>query len=100
MSQYRRPGHAFEPVEQPSILPGCPMERTCNGETMKGLLICPAFAGASLRAGLAAQVTPPKADSGCPNYPAGRVAGRVFSRAGPGGSLLRHVDFLHMVHAL
>jgi hypothetical protein len=76
------------------------MEGTCNGETMKALLIFSALASASLVAGLDAQVTPPKADSGCTNYPDGRVECRVYRRGAPGDSLLRRPMFYKMDSAM
>ena len=47
---------------------------------MKALLLFSALASASLAASLDAQVTAPKADSGCTNYPDGRVECRVYRR--------------------
>jgi len=76
------------------------MKRTCNGETMKALLIFSALAGASLATGLDAQVTAPKADSGCTNYPDGRVECRVYRRGAPGDSLLQNRVFYRMDSAM
>jgi PDZ domain-containing protein len=59
---------------------------------MKGLLILSAVA-ASVAATLNAQVTPPKPDSTCTNYPDGRVECRVFRRGVPGDSLLRQTFY-------
>src|SRR5438105_8059671 len=76
------------------------MKRTCNGETMKALLIFSALAGASLATGVDAQVTAPKADSGCTNYPDGRVECRVYRRGAPGDSLLQNRVFYRMDSAM
>ena len=67
---------------------------------MKGLLIFSAVASASLAAALDAQVTAPKADSGCTNYPDGRVECRVYRRGAPGDSLLRNRVFYRMDSAM
>jgi len=66
---------------------------------MKALLLFSAVAGASVAAGLGAQVTAPKADSACTNYPDGRVECRVFRR-GPGDSLVRYPMFYKMDSAM
>src|SRR5437868_7260898 len=62
------------------------------GEKMKSLLLFSAVAGASLVAGLGAQVTVPKADSSCTKYSDGRVECRLYRR-GPGDSTLRNLMF-------
>src|SRR5438874_1479527 len=62
------------------------------GEKMKSLLLFSAVAGASLVAGLGAQVTAPKADSSCTKYSDGRVECRLHRR-GPGDSTLRNLMF-------
>src|SRR5256714_2645060 len=62
------------------------------GEKMKSLLLFSAVAGASLVAGLGAQVTAPKADSSCTKYSDGRVECRLYRR-GPGDSTLRNLMF-------
>jgi len=67
---------------------------------MKALLIFSALAGASLATGLDAQVTAPKADSGCTNYPDGRVECRVYRRGAPGDSLLQNRVFYRMDSAM
>ena len=59
---------------------------------MKSLLLFSAVAGASLVAGLGAQVTAPKADSSCTKYSDGRVECRLYRR-GPGDSTLRNLMF-------
>lgn len=60
---------------------------------MKALLIFSALAGASLAAGVEAQVPAPKADSGCTNYPDGRVECRFNRRGAPGDSLRKRVFY-------
>ena len=67
---------------------------------MRALLIFSALAGASLAAGLDAQVPAPKADSGCTNYPDGRVECRVYRRGAPGDSLPRQRAFYKMDSAM
>src|SRR5256885_2587811 len=69
------------------------------GEKMKSLLFFSAVAGASLVAGLGAQVTAPKADSSCTKYSDGRVECRLYRR-GPGDSTLRNLMFYRTDSAL
>jgi len=66
---------------------------------MKSLMLLSAVA-ASVAATLNAQVTAPKPDSTCTNYPDGRVECRVFRRGVPGDSGLRSRVFYRMDSAM
>ena len=56
---------------------------------MKALLLVTTVAAASVAGGVGAQVTTAKPDSGCTNYPDGRVECRVFRDGARGDSALR-----------
>ncbi len=66
---------------------------------MKSLMLLSAVA-ASVAATLNAQVTAPKPDSACTNFPDGRVECRVFRRGVPGDSGLRNRMFYRMDSAM
>src|SRR5438876_1824020 len=74
-------------------------QRTIEGDKMKSLMLLSAVA-ASVAATLNAQVTAPKPDSTCTNYPDGRVECRVFRRGVPGDSGLRSRIFYRMDSAM
>src|SRR2546428_6821294 len=74
-------------------------QRRTEGDKMKPLRLLSAVA-ASVAAPLNAQVTAPKPDSTCTNYPDGRVECRVFRRGVPGDSGLRSRIFYRMDSAM
>ena len=67
---------------------------------MKALLLLSAVAAASAAATVNAQVTPPKPDSSCTNYPDGRVECRIFRGGGRGDSALRSRMFYRVDSAM
>lgn len=67
---------------------------------MKALLLLSAVAAASAAATVNAQVTPPKPDSSCTNYPDGRVECRIFRGGGRGDSALRNRMFYRVDSAM
>jgi hypothetical protein len=73
--------------------------RTIKGDKMRALLLLSALAAASA-ATLNAQVTSAKPDSGCTNYPDGRVECRVFRGGDRGDSALRNRMFYRMDSAM
>src|SRR6266581_5026841 len=74
-------------------------QRNIEGDKMKSLMLLSAVA-ASVAATLNAQVTAPKPDSACTNFPDGRVECRVFRRGVPGDSGLRNRMFYRMDSAM
>src|SRR6266436_2487692 len=73
--------------------------RTIKGDRMRALLLLSALAAATA-ATLNAQVTTAKPDSGCTNYPDGRVECRVFRGGERGDSALRNKIFFRMDSAM
>src|SRR6266571_8256622 len=74
-------------------------QRNIEGDKMKSLMLLSAVA-ASVAATLNAQVTAPKPDSACTNFPDGRVECRVFRRGVPGDSAFRNRIFYRMDSAM